>query len=99
MGQRYRRMKIRSHGLCLALKQNFAEGRRLVKLKAQMSNFGDVLCKLVQLKHTTDGGLGAESSAARGNGGLGAKTSTARRFEKKAILTPLDHILFVFGAI
>ena len=41
--------------------------------------------------------------AAGGYGGLGAKSPAAGRFfvifEKKAVLTPLDHILHVFKAI
>ena len=46
----------------------------------QISNFGKVLRKLVQLKGIANGGLGAGSSAAGGFGGLGAKPTAVGRF-------------------
>ena len=46
----------------------------------QISNFGDVLRKVVYLKRCTDGGLGAEPPAVRGFGGLGAKPTAVGRF-------------------
>ena len=45
-----------------------------------MSNFGDVLRKVVYLKRSTGGGLGAQPPAARGFGGLGAKPPAVGRF-------------------
>ena len=70
--------------------QDFAEGRELTP-KVKMSELGDALSKLVQLKRITDGRLGAEPSAA------------GRFFviflEKIAILMLLNHILHVFRAI
>ena len=48
--------------------------------KVQISNFGDRLRKVVYLKRSTDGGLGAEPPAARGFGGLGAKPPAVGRF-------------------
>ena len=66
----------------------------------QISNFGNVLRKLVLLKCITDGGLGAGPPAAGGFQGLGAKPpAVGRFFGKKAILMPLDHISQVFRAI
>ena len=46
----------------------------------QISNFGDVLRKVVYLKRSTDGGLGAEPSAARCFGRLGAKPPAVGQF-------------------
>ena len=57
-----------------------------------MCKLGDVLSKLEYFKCITDGGLGAEPSAAGGYGDLGAKPPAARRFFvifwKKTILMP-----------
>ena len=45
-----------------------------------MSNLGDVLSKLVQLKRITDGGLKAKPPAAGGYWGPRAKPPAASRF-------------------
>ena len=59
----------------------------LPKLKMKMSKLGDVLSKLVQLKHIT-------------YEGMVAKPPEAGRFlEKQAISMPLHHIPHVFKAI
>ena len=69
-----------------------------------MSELGDALSKLVQLKRITDGGLGAEPPAAGGYEGLRAKPLVGGQFfviflEKMVILMLLNHILNVFRAI
>ena len=46
----------------------------------QISNFGDVLIKVVYLKRSTDGGVRAQPPAAGGFGGLGAKPPAVGRF-------------------
>ena len=48
--------------------------------KMQISNFENVLRKLVLLKCITDGGLGAGSPAAGGFGGLGGRPLAVGRF-------------------
>ena len=58
-----------------------------------MSNLGDVVSKLVQLKLITDWGLEVKPPVAGGYGGLRAKLPVARRFfcnflEKIALLMP-----------
>ena len=61
----------------------------------QISNFGNVLRKLVQLKGITDGGLGAGPPAA----GRFVGRFFVIFLQNKAILMPLNHILQVFRAI
>ena len=57
----------------LALHQDFAIERELKPKVNVNGKLRDILCKLVQLKHITIGGLGAEPPVARGYGGLGEK--------------------------
>ena len=45
-----------------------------------MTELGDVLATLMQVKRITDEGLGAELPAAEGYGGLRVKPPVARRF-------------------
>ena len=59
--------------------QDFAEGKGL-EPKVKMSDLGDVLNKLVQLKRTADWSQGAEPLAAVGYGGLKAKPPAAGDF-------------------
>ena len=70
----------------------------------QISNFGNVLRKLVQLKCITDGSLGAGAPSCRRLWGSGGEAPSrwaifCNFLEKKAILMPLDHISQVFRAI
>ena len=75
--------------------QDFAEGRGLTP-KVKMSELGDALSKLMQLKRITDGGLGAESPVA---GGYGVWAIFCNFLEKLVILILLNLILYVFRAI
>ena len=73
----------------------------MFKLADVLSN--EVYCNSY-FKRSIDEGLGAEPPAAGGYWGLVAKPPAAGRFfvvfwKKKAVLTPLDHILLVFRAI
>ena len=72
MGQSYRRMEDQQPRPGLAFNQDFGKGGENLnqKLKSfpKMSKFGDMVSKLVQLKHITGEGLGAEPPAARGHG-------------------------------
>ena len=69
----------------------------------QIPNFGNVLRKLVQLQGVTDGGLGAEPTAAGGFGGLGAKPPAVGRFFvifwKKSYFNAIGSHFVVFRAI
>ena len=60
-----------------------------------MSELGDALSKLVQLKRITDGDLGADPPA----GDYETLDDFLQFFGKKAILMPLDHNSHLFKAI
>ena len=71
--------KIRSCGQCVCTQPKFCFRERR-KPKTKMRKLGDALSKLVYVKLITDGGLGEEPPAARGQGSVWAKPPAAGQF-------------------
>ena len=64
----------------MAINQDFAKDKsKLIVKKYKLSNLGDALNKLMQLKRITDGGMGTKPPNTEGFRGLGAKPPAAGR--------------------